>query len=198
MSVLSALLYAAMVLPGRSTVPYVTTETADLSPSGVEHGEVLRIDRDFGKPSFDIVVDAWRASTAPDNIVDVRMWWVETTQGDQRSPFGEKVHRYIELEYEPHGQDKWHVTLRGDRKEFGFEVAIDDAGQAIAITDVKTEDGLVSKCRATSGRLVARRLMGIPLGIKRLEITCVDAEGLEHRGELPYRKLRRGPTYDGA
>jgi hypothetical protein len=198
MSVFSAFLALAMVLPGRPTVPYVTTETADLSPSGLEHGEVLRIERDFGKPSFDIVVDAWRASASPEDIVDVRMWWVETSRDDQRSPFGEKVHKYIELDYQPRSQGSWQVTLRGDRKEFAFDVSVDERGRTIAIADVQTDDGLVPQCRATSGRLVARRLLGIPLGIKRLEITCVDADGLVHRGELPYRKLRRGPVYEGA
>jgi hypothetical protein len=32
---------------------------------------------------------------------------------------------------------------------------------------------------------MARRFLGIPIGIGKLELSCTDAEGRVHHGELP-------------
>jgi hypothetical protein len=195
-TLLTSLLATATILPGSVRVPYVTTDTADLSPPGVEHREVLRIGRDFGKPGFEIVVDSWVPADAPGRISDVRMWWLQNDADDRRSPFGKKVHRFVDLEYTPREADTWQVALRADRKEFVFDVELAADGEAHAYADVVAADGeTIEHCRARSSRLVARRLLGIPIGIKRLEIECVDASGRSHDATLPYRKLRRGPVY---
>ena len=191
------LMVAAMTAGGAGSIPYATTAVTDLSTRALQHDEVLRIRRDFGKPSFEIVVDSWRRSARPSEISDVRLWWVQPDKGDVRSPFGHKIHKYVDLQYVPADDDRWTVVLTADRKEFAFDVEVDEAGDAHAYADVETDDGTVGHCEATSGRLVARRLLGIPLGIKRLEVTCVDDDGRTHEGALPYRKVKRGPVYKG-
>jgi hypothetical protein len=196
-SLLPLLLAAATGIPAAAArVPYVTTEVTDLAPRGLQHDEVLRIRRDFGKPSFEIVVDSWLPAQRPERIADVRLWWVQNDADDRRSPFGKKVHKYVELEYVPHNDDSWSVTLRADRKEFRFDVELTAEGDVQAYADIVVDGGItVQHCRATEGRLVARRLLGLPIGIKQLELTCVDAQGERHQGAVSYRKLKRGPVY---
>jgi hypothetical protein len=191
------LMFSAMTASSPVGIPYATTPAAALSTRALEHDEVLRIRRDFGKPSYEIVVDTWHKAAAPDELADVRMWWVQPDRADVRSPFGSKVHKYVDLQYAPEGPGAWSVTLRADRKEFSFDVEVDDAGDARAFADVVAADGSTVRCEATEGRLIARRLLGIPLGIKRLEVTCKDAIDGSHRASLPHRKLKRGPVYQG-
>lgn len=198
-SLLPLLVAATTGLPAAAArMPYTTTEASDLSSHGLRHHEVLRISRDFGKPTFEIVVDSWVPASRPGRISDVRMWWVQNDKHDRRSPFGKKVHRYVDLEYTPVRDDAWSVKLRADRKEFSFVVELDDAGAAEAYADVVVEGGgVVRHCRAVDGRLVARRLLGLPIGIKRLEVTCVDQAGATHEGHIRFRKLARGAVYSG-
>jgi hypothetical protein len=179
-------------------LPYTATDADDLSGQGLAHHEVLRISRDFGKPTYEIVVDSWVPASRPSRITDVRMWWVQNDAHDRRSPFGKKIQRYVELEYTPKTDDTWAVTMRADRKEFSFAVELGDGGAAEAYADVVVDGcATVPHCRAVDGRLVARRLLGLPIGIKRLEITCIDDAGATHEGHVPYRKLARGPVYSG-
>ena len=198
-ALLPLLVAATTGLPAAAArMPYTATDAADLSGEGLEHHEVLRISRDFGKPTFEIVVDTWVPQARPGRISDVRMWWVQNDAGDRRSPFGKKIQRYVDLEYTPASDDTWSVTMRADRKEFRFAVELTDAGAAEAYADVVVEGGgTVRHCRAVDGRLVARRLLGLPIGIKRLEVTCIDDAGATHEGHVPYRKLARGLVYSG-
>ncbi len=191
------LMVAAMTAGGAGSIPYATTAVTELSTRALQHDEVLRIRRDFGKPSFEIVVDSWHRAARPSEIADVRLWWVQPDKGDERSPFGTKIHKYVDLQYVPAGGDRWTVVLTADRKQFSFDVEVDDSGDAHAYTTVETKAGTVEHCEATAGRLVARRMLGIPLGIKDLEVECVDDEGRTHEGALPYRKVKRGPVYKG-
>jgi hypothetical protein len=198
-SLLPLLVAATIGLPAAAArVPLTATDASDLSGRGLEHHEVLRISRDFGKPTFEIVVDSWVPKSRPGRISDVRMWWVQNDAHDRRSPFGKKIQRYVDFEYTPRTDDSWRVTLRADRKEFSFAVELTDAGAAEAYADVVVEGGAtVRHCRAVDGRLVARRFLGLPIGIKRLEVTCLDDAGATHEGHVPYRKLARGPVYSG-
>lgn len=191
------LMVAAVTTGGASSIPYARTAVDELSTHALQHDEVLRIRRDFGKPTFEIVVDSWHHSTAPTQISDVRLWWVQPEKDDVRSPFGKRVHKYVDLQYIPATEDAWTVTLTADRKKFSFDVELDESGDARAFADVETKAGTVRHCEATRGRLVARRLLGIPLGIKRLEVQCVDDRGKVHDGKLSYRKVKRGPVYKG-
>lgn len=185
----STLLFGLSLAP---RVPWVETDVADLAPEGLLHQEVLRIDPDFGKDHHDIVVDSWTLADQPDALSEVRMWWLHSKENDERSPFGKGVRRFVELDYVRKGPRRFGVVLRGDRKEWGFDVVLQDDGKAVALADVTTDDGvLVTQCEASSARLLVRRLMGLPAGIKGLEVTCHDAEGNEHRGTLAEGKAKR-------
>ena len=185
---------AALSTPAR--LPYAVTEASELAPDGLHHHEVLRIDRDFGKAEYEIVVDGWSFQSQPDAITDVRIWWVNTERADRRSPFDRKLRRYIDLEYVRNQPHEWTVRLRGDRKEFAFDVELEQGGQAAAYATVVTEAGTrIDRCRASSGHLVARRFLGLPVGIEALRVQCIDDEGQTHAGEIPYKKLRRGKLY---
>ena len=40
-------------------------------------------------------------------------------------------------------------------------------------------------------RVLVRRVLGIPAGLKGLVVVCHDAKGNSHRGTLPERKVKR-------
>ncbi|MCA9710301.1 MAG: hypothetical protein KDK70_30965, partial [Myxococcales bacterium] len=181
--VTSALLFGMSMTP---RVPWVETDVADLAPEGLLHQEVLRIDPDFGEDHHDIVVDSWMLADKPEALSEVRMWWLHSEENDERSPFGKGVRRFVDLEYERKGSQRFGVTLRGDRRGWSFDVVLGEDGQAVAMASVTTKDGtLVEQCKAESAKLLVRRVMGIPAGIKGLEVVCQDAEGQTHRGTLP-------------
>lgn len=185
----SALLLSMSMAP---RVPWVETDVADLSPDGLVHQEVLRIDPDFGKNHHDIVVDSWTLTEQPDALSEVRMWWLHSKENNERSPFGKGVRRFVDLEYERKGAKRFGVTLRGERRGWSFDVVLGDDGQAVAVADVTTKDGTrVEQCQAKSAKLLVRRALGIPVGLKGLEVVCEDAAGNKHRGTLSEQKLKR-------
>lgn len=178
------------------TIPRATTPAAALSTPTLAHTEALRIVRDFGKPDYQIAVDAWRTKSESTSIADVRLWWVRTSGADERRPFGARIMKYLELDFEVDGPDRWEVTMVGDKKLFEFTIELGEEGRLAAYADVMTERGTLARhCRATRGRLIARRFIGIPIGIERLEIDCIDQKGEARHGELPYRETNRGRSY---
>jgi len=184
-----ALMFSLSLAP---RVPWVETDVADLAPDGLLHQEVLRIDPDFGKGHHDIVVDSWMLAHDPGTLSEVRMWWLHSEDNDERSPFGKGVRRFVDLDYERKGPRNFGVVLRGDRRAWSFDVELGPKGQAVAMADVTTSDGtVVKRCEAESARLLVRRVMGIPAGIKGLEVVCHDAEGKRHTGTLPEHKPKR-------
>lgn len=185
----STLLFGFSLAP---RVPWVETDVAHLEPEGLLHQEVLRIDPDFGKDHHDIVVDSWTLADEPDALSEVRMWWLHSKDHDERSPFGKGVRRFVDLDYVRKDARRFGVVLRGDRKEWSFDVVLGDDGKAVALADITTADGIaVRQCEASSAKLLVRHLMGLPVGIKGLEITCRDADGNEHRGTLAELKTKR-------
>lgn len=173
-------------------VPWVETDVANLSPDGLVHQEVLRIDPDFGKGHHDIVVDSWTLADEPDTLSEVRMWWLHSEDNDERSPFGKGVRRFVDLEYERQGPNQFSLILKSDRRQWAFDVVLGPDGKAVAMADVTTAGGtVVEGCVADSARLLVRRVLGIPAGLKGLEVVCHDAEGKSHRGTLPERKTKR-------
>lgn len=193
---MSTLLAFALSIAATGTIPSVlpNAETAcdALAPSGLAHHEALRIDRDFGKPEFDLVVDAWTPTTAPGELADVRLWWVKTSADDRRSPLSTRTKKYVDLETIENAPDDWSLKLRGDHKEFSFDIELDARGIAQVFTDIVRDDGRsIRHCRATSGRLHARRVLGIPVGIAALVVECVDDRGRAQRGRAVVRKLAR-------
>ncbi len=173
-------------------IPWVETDVAGLSPEGLNHQEVLRIDPDFGKNHHDIVVDSWTRSEDPGTLSEVRMWWLHSKKNNERSPFGKGVRRFVKLDYVRHDANSFAVVLRGDRREWSFDVVMGEDGQAVALADITTGDGRkVNDCQADSAKLLVRRVLGIPAGLKGLEVVCHDADGTTHRGNLPERKIKR-------
>ena len=162
------LLFLAFTGLTASALPYSRTPATQLEPPGLEHHEVLRIGRDFGKEEFKVVIDSWTTRKAPGEIDEVRFWWVDGSKQDERSPFGRKLRKYIGMQFIHNSPDDWTVKLRGDKKEFSFDVELDDrTGRIAAYGDIRTRDGvLVEHCRATDGEFVARRIgsSGFPSG----------------------------------
>lgn len=185
----SALLFGLSIAP---RVPWVKTDVAELSPEGLVHQEVLRIDPDFGKDHHDIVVDSWTLADQPDALSEVRMWWLHSKENDERSPFGKGVRRFVELDYVRKGPRRFGVVLRAERKEWGFDVVLEDGGRAVALADITTASGeVVTQCEASAAKLLVRRVMGLPAGLKGLEVSCRDAAGKEHVGTLAEVKAKR-------
>jgi hypothetical protein len=172
-------------------IPVGETSRADLAPTGLLHHEALRIDRDFGKPEFDLVIDAWSSAT-DGGLADVRLWWAKTTDGDRRSPLSHKTERYVDVETRRTHADRIEVRVRGGARELSMEVELDAAGRVRVYTDVVTADGReVHRCRALAGRLLARRVLGIPVGVGALALECIDARGRRLSGRA---RLRRTPA----
>jgi len=180
--------------PARLVVANRTADKArDLAQHFARWGEVIGCGfADLAGGKFDLVVDAWTKTAAPGELADVRVWWVKTTAADQRSPMSTRAKKYVEIEMFENEADAWTIELRGDRKEFRFEVEVDARGRAQVFTDIVTAEGrTVRHCRATTGNLRARRLLGIPIGIDSLSVECVDDRGRDQRGHAVVRKLRR-------
>jgi len=188
---LAVLLAGATTGPVANRLPLAETAVHDLAPAGLLHQEALRIDRDFGKPEFDLVIDTWTDESEAAVLADVRLWWVKTTAQDRRSPLSERAQKYVDIDATPTAPDAWRLQLRGDKKLFAFDVEVDERGQAQVYTDVLAKDGRrVAHCRTTGGRLLARRLLGIPIGIEKLEVRCVDSRGKLVGGRAVMRRVR--------
>ena len=187
---LASALTSATTGPIATRIPFAETDAEALSIQGLRHHEALRIDRDFGKPEFDLVVDAW-SETARGDLADVRLWWVKTTANDRRSPLSTKAERYVDIDVRREGPDAMRVAVRGGNREFVFEVELDEKGRAHVFTDVGTKDGTtIAHGRTTSSKLVAKRVLGIPVGLGALQVSCIDDAGRKVRGRASLTKVR--------
>ena len=45
-------------------------------------------------------------------------------------------------------------------------------------------------------RLIARRVVGLPVGIDVLRVHCIDDAGKHHDGDVVYRAMDDGKTYE--
>jgi hypothetical protein len=192
-SALVGVALAAWSSPVAAAIPSGRTPAAKLAPAGFEHQQVLRIDQDFHpNDHYDIALDAWVEHTRPDAIAEVRMWWTDRASDDERSPFGKGVRRHIDIGYTAHASDRWTVDITQGRKSFTFFVERIDSGTIAAFADVDVGGGeLVEHCRVQSSRLVAKKILGLPAGLKRLDVTCVDDEGRQRRGHVVHESRRR-------
>jgi hypothetical protein len=189
---LSFALASTVAAPMLSPLPEREIACDALSQGGLEHREVIRIDRDFGKPEFDLVIDAWTTEQRPDALFDVRLWWVKTTAEDRRSPLSSRARKWVDIDNTEIADNHWRIRVRGDKKEFRFDVELADDGRSHAYVDVETESGKrVKHCRLAEGELRSRKLLGLPIGIDGLYVTCVDGAGREHSGRAVMRSLRR-------
>ncbi len=175
---------AADAASARGEVPIGPNVPADqLDTPGLRHVEVLRIDRDFGKPHFDIVLDAWLPRDRPDRLAEARLWWLKRHRADARGPFGKKSLRHVEVHTRRLGPGRIRLRIGGKGRLFAFEVVAED-GTARAYTRVRTADGrTVERCAATSAVLHAKKTLGIVTGIDRLAVRCTTPAGTTVTGE---------------
>jgi hypothetical protein len=172
------------------------TPVAELSPPGLRHQELLRIDRDFGQDHWELAVDGW-IDDAGSRLHDLHLWWVNTDENDSRKPFGPHLRRAVEFDYTRGGELDLTARLAGDRKEYTFAVEVDASGQPVVYARVRLENGtLIARCRLAHGHLEARRFLGIPIGVARLTVACTDRKGRPQRGEVPDRRVAKGVAYE--
>lgn len=168
-------------------VPDGRTPAGELSPSGLDHQEVLRIDPDGLGPSrsHDIVIDGWVDAARPRTIAGVKMWWLDREKGGERSPFGKAVKRTVDIDYDKASDNAWRVAIRHGKRAWAFDIELDEKGRLQAYADIVTKDGtVIEHCRAVRSRLVARRALGIPSGLETLEVVCIDTNGKRQRGRM--------------
>jgi hypothetical protein len=195
--VLAAVL--ALVRPSGSVdaIPQGPTPVEKLSTKKLRHDEVLRIRRDFGKPHWEIVLDGWSPHAARGHLEHVRLWWVNTEDGERRKPFSAHLRRYLELDVRRVSESTLLVRMAGDGKEYLFSVEVDEHAAPAVFADVQLADGsTVAHCRCDRALLVARRVIGIPVGIAALTVRCTDADATPHEGTVPYRELEHGRPYE--
>jgi hypothetical protein len=188
------LLVAATSAP--SPIPSGPTPAAELSAPGFAHHELLRIDRDFGKPQWELAVDGWVTSAPPHRVQAMRLWWVNTDEADRRKPLSRTLQRHVAFDFTPRSGNRVDVRLAGDGKEYRFVAERDSQGALAVFADVQLAGGtFVRRCRVSRGRLTARRFLGVPIGVATLGVRCVDREGKEHDAIVPYKEIERGPRY---
>lgn len=179
MTLTSCLLALALASPAAAS----EAEGDASTPGSVE---VVRIKRDFGKPHVDLAIDAWTDANAT-RLAGARLWWVITSEEDRRKPLGALVERMVKLKYRRDSSTSLTVTVTGDRKEFAFSVELGRDGKSHAYVAIDTEDGqFVPRCRADSVRLIAHRVLGLPVGLARIAVTCSEG-GVVHKGQVRHR-----------
>lgn len=160
---------------------------ADLSDDRSTFQNILLIDRDYGPAPEDIAVDAWVSKDGA-KLEEVRMWWVRHDNAQRRAPFSRRVLKRLRLGYKPISKQQWYLGFAGDNKQFVFSVEMHGNKPAV-YGEVDTDQGIVSHCRVTKAKLHARRVLGVPTGLSRMAVTCIDDRGKKHRGNASWRKV---------
>lgn len=167
------------------TIPNGQTPAAALSTATLQHTELVRITRNFGKSNFEIALDAWTPIENPREIADVRLWWAMSDRDGERGPFSAKSRDHFQMTYERLAPDRWRVDLGSDRHVYRFWIEYDETGVVAAFADVVGDAGeSFEHCRVTRGTLAARKIFGAPVGIRDFEVTCIDAEGSQRSGNM--------------
>lgn len=149
--------------------------------------EVVRIKRDFGKAWVDLAIDAWLDPKST-RLERARLWWVVTNEQDRRKPLGAFYERMVKLRYSRSSSTALSVQVTGDHKEFTFTVELGEGGKVHAYVAADTADGkTIARCRTESTRLIAHRVLGLPVGLARIEVTCSDEKGVVHQGLVRHR-----------
>lgn len=173
---------------GADPVVASTAVAADAVEVAPPAAEVVRIKRDFGKAWFDLAIDAW--TDGADKLEKVRLLWVNTGEDDRRKPLGKMIERMVSLQYKRLSRRSFTVTVAGDGKEFMFTVELAKDGALHTYVAVDSDEGVhVPRCRTEAAKLHARRVIGIPVGIARVAVTCKDALGAVHTGQVKHRAV---------
>jgi hypothetical protein len=168
----------------------------DLSTQRLRHHEVLRIDRDFGMPKWELALDGWAPHDDPGAVESLKRGGVNVEDNDRRKPFASYLRRVLEFGFEPIARGGLAVRLAGDRKEYAFTVEPDAAGIPAVHATIDLDDGSrIERCRCQRGRLLARRVLGVPIGIANLRVRCTDTAGVARDGAVVFREVAKGPAY---
>ncbi len=181
----TAVLWLAL---GSTADPVVAGEAAAEEPA-LATSEVVRVKRDFGKPHFDLVIDAWTDAAAA-RLHRAQLWWSNTSEADRRKPLGALIERMVKLQYRRLSSTSLTVAVAGDGKEFTFTVELASDGRVHAYVAIDTDGGRhIPRCRTDGVRLLARRVLGMPVGIASIAVTCTDAGGAVHSGQVRHREV---------
>lgn len=170
--------------PASREVPLVTTPAAELEVPGLDHVQVLRIQRDFGKETFEIVMDAWVPDEDPAQLELVRLWWFKSHKDGERGPFSDDTKRHFDIAYKRVDNSTWTVDLIAKKKHFEFTVTADKKGGVSAKSTVVSGDKTVEDCDVHSGSLRSKKILGVPTGINALDVECTGPDGTRHSGHL--------------
>lgn len=178
------LLLAAMAPgPVLAPPPGITPIDALEPDPATHHVEVLRVRRDFGHPSVDVVLDAWMPAEAA-RVDDVRLWWSDELD---RYPFSAMTRQYVDLAFDRLGPAHWRVHVGNRRRRSStltFDVRLHE-GRPAAFADVVLRGGRkVEGCRVHEATLHGRRLFGKLIGLGSMMVTCTDDDGRVHRAEM--------------
>jgi hypothetical protein len=165
-----------------STAPTKTTTEPHASATVGHRSEVVRIDQDLHpNDAYEIVLDGF---VTADALVDVQMGWVDTADADRRSPFGRGVRRHLELDLVRRDAQHWDVRLGTAAHSWTIAVERDATGSVRALADVRTGTTIVERCRIRRGVLHSTKVFGLPVGLRRIQVSCTDGDGVAHEGEL--------------
>ena len=163
---------------GTPPVPLQATPRLQLETESHVHHQALLVDRDFGEPWRDIVVDAWVPREGEPRLDEVRMWWLETNDDDIRKPFSEKTKKRVEVRYRKRNDRHWVIDWGAGSKEFSFDVKVSKKGRVSVYADVVAVSGeTLDNCRILSAKMYAKKIFGKAVGIDRLDVRCVDSSG---------------------
>lgn len=170
----------------RELPPRVTPIVELASVDRFRHAEVIQIERDFGRRNVNVALDAWMPAGKPKRIAAVRLWWSDAID---RFPFNDRVRRHVAIHTRRVRPDRWRITVAGDDQSIAFYVAM-HRGRPALFADVVVAGGRVVRlCRADSATLHARRILGIPVGLGAMAVTCTASDGTRHRGTVRTRRL---------
>ncbi len=148
------------------------------------HHKLLRIEQEFHmNDDYRIVVDAWIAVDPSPRIARVTMGWLDLGAGDKRSPFGKGVRRHVDVLHERRNATTWVIALVADDVRRELEIVVGDDAVPRVFAQV-VSDGALVRCQPHGGRLVARRVLGLPVALDRLELDCTDDAGKTRRGAV--------------
>jgi hypothetical protein len=167
-----------------SPIPMRVTPEDQLGTGSHQHHEVLRVERDFGKPWRDIVIDAWVPRAGDKELTEVRLWWIEGDKNDIRRPFGKKTKKRVTVSYDKASATDWDVTFGAGSRKFTFQVVLDDAGKPIVYGNIRAGRKKIDHCRVEKASLYAKKLLDVTVGLDRLEVSCFDDQGRRHKGDL--------------
>ena len=151
--------------------------------------EVVRITRDFGKPHFDLALDAF-SSAGEVALRDVRLQWVNTSARDRRKPLGPITDRMVKVNLRRDNDRSATVTITGDSKEFAFALELrDDSVIDVYVAALADGGQAIPRCHVTRAHLIARRILGVAAGLDHIAVECADIDGHLRPARIQHREL---------